>query len=809
MTATSDDPRDTELARLRAEVERLTHENAALRGGPLATRPADPNHPAAVKPTLPPPTHAAPLSTRDKLALFRARFAGRVDVYPLRWQNAQGRSGYAPACANEWVSGLCAKPKVKCSDCPNQAFRPVTDETILDHLQGKIVAGVYALLPDDRCHFLAVDFDEADWRDDALAYATTARAVGVDVAIEVSRSGAGAHAWIFFAAPVLAATARRLGTALITATCRERRQLRLQSYDRLFPSQDTLPAGGFGNLIALPFQAEARARGCTVFVDDVFKPYPDQWRCLAAVRPLSETDVNDALLALRSQGPDVDAALLTDDDEQAAAPWVRRTAEQRVPGPAPERLTVTRAQQLYIEKNGLSARWIHRLVRLAAFQNPAFYQAQAMRRSVWSTPRLIGSAENHPNHIALPRGLFDAIAALAHEHNLPLELSDLRQSGTPLLVRFTGTLTQPQQTALEALATHDTGLLWGATGFGKTVVAAALIARRAVSSLVLVHRAELLVQWRARLATFLDVPMDAIGALGAGTEHLTGSLDVALLQSLSRRLDAVDVTRYGHVMVDECHHIPAVSFEQVLKTLPAKYVTGLTATPIRRDGQHPIMAMQIGPIRYGTRHAVQTVNPARVYLIRLKLLSSVPPDGPIQSVLAAVAHCSVRTERIVADVARLVANRRHVLLLTERTEHLDTLGAQLDARAVAPLFRLHGRMSARLRAHTLAAFRALAPTEPFVLLATGRLIGEGFDDPRFDALVLALPFSWKGTLQQYIGRLNRSAAGKLPSQILDYADVGVPVLERMAHRRRAGYAALGVRVIEPDAAHDLPELDLQ
>ena len=318
---------DEELVQLRAELAQLRAENALLRG----RRPEPPRAGA---------DSAASRTTQDKLAVFHSRFVGRTDVYPLHWQNAAGRSGYAPACHNEWVAGVCGKPAVKCSACPNAAFKPVTDALILEHLQGKVVAGVYPMLPDGSCRFLAVDFDDGDWRGDALAYARAARAVAVPVALEISRSGAGAHAWTFFSAPVTASDARRLGSALLTATCREQRQLQLSSYDRLFPSQDTLPSGGFGNLIALPFQAEPRSRGCTLFVDDEWRPLYDQWAYLESVETMSPTAVASVPTALRADGPEIDAPLPT--DEEVQTPWVRPKADRRIAGPTPKRLVVTR-----------------------------------------------------------------------------------------------------------------------------------------------------------------------------------------------------------------------------------------------------------------------------------------------------------------------------------------------------------------------------------------------------------------------------------------------------------------------------------
>ena len=398
--------------------------------------------------------------------------------------------------------------------------------------------------------------------------------------------------------------------------------------------------------------------------------------------------------------------------------------------------------------------------------------------------------------------MFEAIEALAAEHAVPIELRDVRAQGTPLQAPFVGELTVPQQQARDALAAHDTGLLWGATGFGKTVVATALISLRAVSTLIVVHRGELLAQWRARLAAFLDLPIAQIGAIGSGEDGLTGVIDVALLQSLARRLDDIDLARYGQIVVDECHHLPAVSFEAALKAVPARFVLGLTATPIRRDGQHPIMHMQIGPVRYVSPRGVGAVAPPEVRLAPLELNTAISPEAPIQTVLAAAVRSELRNDRIVRDVLELFDAGRKILLLTERTYHLAILGTRLNIVGPA-LFWLHGRMTTRARKETLLSFHAWPSEAPFVLLATGRLIGEGFDDPRFDALVLALPFSWKGTLQQYVGRLYRPAPNKPRAIILDYVDTGVPVLERMANKRRHGYSALGAELVDTSRQRDM------
>jgi hypothetical protein len=543
----------------------------------------------------PTPTRSS-LATGDKVALFRRLFRGRTDVYPIRWESKAGKSGYSPACANEWRAGVCEKPRIKCADCGNRLLVPLTDQTLYDHLAGRHTAGVYPLLPDDSCHFVAVDFDDADWRTDASAFAQSCRELGVPVALEVSRSGNGAHAWVFFASNVAARDARRLATALISHTCARTRQLKLTSYDRLFPNQDTMPKGGFGNLIALPLQKMPRENGRSVFVDDALQPYPDPWHFLASVEPLPSYDIEPTILRATGGTHPLDVTFI--DDEDQSEPWKRQTVStQRLPGPMPTSLTVTVANLLYFDKAQLPQPLANRLIRLAAFQNPEFYKAQAMRLPVWDQPRVIGCAESFPNHIALPRGCLDAARALLRENGIRIELQDERFDGEPLELSFGGTLRPDQQEAVAATLASC-----APTAFGKTVTAAALIARRGVNTLVLVHRTELLKQWRERLQAFLDVDTlgkGMIGTIGGGKARPTGKIDIAVMQSLFRQGEASAVVEnYGHVIADECHHLSAFSFEALMKRARARYVLGLTATPIRRDGRQPIIFMQCGPTRH-------------------------------------------------------------------------------------------------------------------------------------------------------------------------------------------------------------------
>ncbi len=761
-----------------------------------------PDEPPLVEPTSPPPLISSSLDTDAKLALFRGLFRGRADVFPVRWESKAGKSGYSPACANEWRPGVCEKPRIKCGACSFRQLLPLTDQVLYKHLAGEIVIGVYPLLPDDTCYFLAVDFDEADWREDVTAFAQSCRELDVPVALEISRSGNGAHAWIFFERNVPASEARLLGSAIISHTCERTRQLTLGSYDRLFPNQDSMPKGGFGNLIALPLQKRARARGGSVFVDETLEPYPDQWALLASIQPMQVRDIAPATLRASGGRHPLDVADLTDDDD--AKPW-QRTPEktQKLTCPLPASVRVTLANQIYFSKSELPQSLINKLIRLAAFQNPEFYKAQAMRLPVWNKPRIIGCAENYPQHIALPRGCLDDVQALLDENKVELVLHDERFAGEPIDVRFVGKLRSDQEAALAALLVHDTGILYAPTAFGKTVTAAALIAQRGVNTLVLVHRTELLQQWKERLQAFLGADKTKIGTIGGGKAKPTGIIDIAVMQSLSRQGEvSKQVKNYGQIIVDECHHLSAFSFEALLKAAGAKYVLGLTATPVRRDGQQPIIFMQCGPIRHTASRPESAPADLAVTPLWLSRPIVVPEGTGIQDVFLQVCSDTERTAKIVAEVGDVFDQGRKILVLTERTDHLKAIEEQLVGR-VENLFTLHGRMSKKQRAALIGELEALPADAPRVILATGKLVGEGFDHPALDTLVLAMPVSWKGTLQQYAGRLHREHASKADVRIIDFIDSGHPALLRMWSKRQAGYKAMGYRFADSSSSMEL------
>jgi superfamily II DNA or RNA helicase len=685
---------------------------------------------------------------------------------------------------------------------------PLTDVVVRDHLLGDHVIGVYPLLPDETCWFLAADFDGDSWQDDIAAFRDACRSQGVPVAIERSRSGNGGHAWFFFEAPTSAAGARKLGSFLLTETLDRRPGIGFKSYDRLFPNQDTMPKGGFGNLIALPLQKKARDKGCTVFLDDQMLPFDDQWTFLASVPRLAPALV-DGLVHDATRSGRILGVRAAPDFEDASAPWERPPSGRLPDQPIvlPYAVKGVLRQQLFVETAGLPPRALMRLKRIAAFQNPEFFKHERMRLSTARIPRVIACAEEFPDHLALPRGCVDEVREFLEANGSRLVLEDLREPGQPIDVTFQGALTTEQDLALRQVLAHDIGVLVAPPGSGKTVAGVFLVAARRCSTLILVHRQPLMDQWIRQLSAFLGVPLKSIGQIGAGKRKPNGQLDVAMIQSLVHQTEVDDIVAgYGQVLVDECHHVSATSFEQVLKAVRARFVTGLTATPARRDGHHPILHMQCGPIRHEASRSDSASEFARILVCRETAFRwDGPVDAGIQAIYGALEKDDRRNTTIIDDVIGAVAQGRSPIVLTERRSHLDFLASKLTG-FVRHLVVLHGGTGRREQRAVLERLASIPEGEERLLLATGRYIGEGFDDARLDTLFLVMPVSWRGTLVQYAGRLDRPHPGKSDIRIVDYVDREEPVLAKMFEKRQRGYRKMGYSTEPQVGTERLPGL---
>jgi superfamily II DNA or RNA helicase len=760
--------------------------------------------------------HSAPAK---KIELFMSLFMGRDDVFAKRWENAKKSSaGYVPVCRSEW-SPLCPKSgggKMKCGECSNQNFAKYDANSVEKHLKGQMTIGVYPMFPDETCRFLAFDFDGKDYSPDDLRrdvnfIRETCVEKGISMAVERSRSGKGIHFWIFFAENIPASTARKFGSSLITCAMNKRHKLPFKTYDRMIPAQDTLTKGGFGNLIALPLQKIPREQGNSAFVDENFNVYPDQWNYLHNITKYTLEEIESLIRQLSPSGELGD--LHRDAEEEK--PW-----EGKKPGPKLTRsdfsdmVKIVRANVLYVDKSGISSRALNVLKRLAAFRNPDFYKAQAMRLSTFDKPRIISCSDETERHLCLPRGLEDEVHELLEDNGVKIQLVDETNEGRNIDVVFNGELRDEQRQAAEALLAHNDGILSAATAFGKTVIGAHLIAMRKVNTLVLVHRTNLLSQWRERLNEFLTIREEpiteltpkgrerkktVIGQVGGGKNNPSGIIDVAVMQSLVSGDEVKELVRnYGMVIVDECHHVSAVSFEHILKAVNARYVYGLTATPTRQDGHHPIIYMQCGKIRYRVDAKEQAAaRPFEHFVIPRFTRFQKPAHRDenkwtITDIYGDIQNNELRNSLIIQDVVSAVKDGRNPIVLTERTDHVEYLAAQIG-QSVKNVIALTGGGTQKKNRETLQSVADIPFDEPFVLVATGKYAGEGFDMPRLDTLFLAMPISWKGTLQQYAGRLHRLYDGKKEVQVYDYVDVHVAMLEKMYQKRLRGYASIGYK----------------
>ncbi|MFT5756564.1 MAG: superfamily II DNA or RNA helicase [Alteromonadaceae bacterium] len=737
--------------------------------------------------------HASPES---KIELFLSYFKGREDIYPFRWESKNGRSGYSPACWNEWQPKICNKPKISCTDCTNQKFKVPDHQAIYGHLKGIQTIGVYPLLTNNSTYLLAADFDKGDWFDAVTAFATTCESLKLPYLLERSRSGNGGHIWIFFSEAVKAIDARRLGNGLLRKSMDLYPSLSFSCFDRLFPNQDVMPEGGFGNLIALPLQLEPRKYNNSVFINKEGIAYSDQWAILAATKKLSKEQLQQHLKELD------DYAQITSEEGAKMEPWqkLERLEHIEIAG-CPQQLTLTLADQLYIPIVDLPGKLTSTLKQCAVFSNPEFYKRQALRLSTIGTSRYICAAHIENDYLILPRGCLSDVITILSSQRIKLEHCDKRFDGTELdKVKFTGKLKSQQKKAVNTLFEQTNGVFVASTGFGKTVTGLALIAKRKVNTLILVHNRQLADQWLERIKVFLTNV--EVGSLLGGKNKLTYEVDVATYQSLVSRngLEIKPVIdKYGQILIDECHHLPASNYESLIKSVHAKFIHGLTATPKRQDGLEKLMHFQLGPVVYKAatmtssfeQHVKVTQTTTRFPVEWLR-----PETKPhISQVYKHLVCDQVRNEMIVTGIKQSVDNDRSVMVLTERKEHIELL-TEMIANIGINVVELHGGISAKQRQERIAFLSSKKDKteegEPTVILATGKYVGEGFDLPYLDTLFITLPIAWKGILAQYAGRIQREWSNKKYIQVYDYVD-DFPTLMRMWKKRENGYKALGYK----------------
>ena len=713
-------------------------------------------------------------SPEVKVEFFRALFVGRDDVYAVRWESERtDKHGWSPA-----VHGGFAN-----AQSPNKEYLPLTQSVIADHLAGKIHVGLYPLLRDDTCRLIVCDFDGPGWALDALAYFEPAKSMGIASALERSRSGDGAHVWIFFGDSVPATLARRLGTLLLREAMNLRGELDLASYDRLFPAQDFMPKGSFGNLIALPLQKECRDRGTTSFLDPgTMKPMGDQWAYLSSIKRISQTQVESILATAPTVGAGPEERTLQRSREVASIPM-------------PEAVMGVAAAMLEIDRSGLPPPLLAALKHLASLHNPAFYEKERLRFSTWDTPRMIRCYGETLESLLLPRGLTEKAASVVAEAGSRLVVHESRPDPEQIEFAPTFELREDQEAAFRALSAHELGVLVAAPGAGKTVVACALIAYHRRPTLIIVDRKPLVEQWTERLATHLGLATKEIGQVGGGRNKTTGIVDIAMAQSLARREDLDEMTsQYGLIVVDECHHVPAVTFERCVKQIRARRWLGLTATPYRRDGLQGLITMYCGPIRHRMDEKADTGNDFSRELIVHQTNFEVSDDVThIQDLFRALVDDEARTMAICDDVVAAAAKGRNCLVLTQWTEHLSSVVSALAARGSTPLV-LQGGMGKKARAKVMADLDDASKRGGLVLAATGSFLGEGFDCPPLDTVFMAFPIAFRGRVVQYVGRILRPLDGKSSVEVHDYVDAKSPVLARMHRKRLLGYAALGFDV---------------
>lgn len=763
----------------------------------------------------------------DKIAsdFFMMFCRGRKDLYDLRYTNPKtGKNGYYTQCFNRWDRGCHIQKKdgVRCKDCELRAYKPVTLPLIKAHMNGtdpngNDVVAIYPMLENNLCQLLVFDFDnhakgaeqedyantDDRWKEEINALRRICKNLDVDAVVERSRSGRGAHLWIFFKEMIPARLARKFGFALLEKGAESVNLKSFKYYDRMIPTQDALPEGGLGNVIALPLQGMALKSGNSAFVDENWNAYEDQLKVLAGTRRLTRQEIEDYLSLWYSTG-------FTSEDNGTDAPWDKNSEIEA--GSVKGVVRIVLADRIYIDSSGMSNKTKRQLRRMATFSNKQYFQNQAMDMPNYDESRFIYLGSDEGKYIVLPRGLREDILKKFDNAGIRYKIEDKRTQGRELNISFKGELRESQIPAAETMLENETGILHAATAFGKTVVCCDMIARRGISTLILVDRADLMNQWIKRLDEFLDIDEELpeyqtktgrtrkrkslIGNLQGAHDTLTGIVDVAMIRSLKKKDGFHPMLKeYAQVYFDECHHAASESAIEVLQEINAKYVYGVTATPKRGDGKEKINEFLLGPIRYRftakdraeEQNIDHLVYPRFTRTVKPHHLSKTPYGNDAYEL---IRNNDVRDEQIIRDVADCVQAGRTPVVLTKYVDHANKLSERLKKYADR-LILLTGANGTKVRRAQVKELNEVDDSDSLILVGTGSLLGEGFDFPRLDTLFMATPVSGENVVEQYVGRLNRDYDGKENVIVYDYVDSHIPKFDKMYAARLKAYKKIG------------------
>ena len=769
--------------------------------------------------------------THNHVRAFFSYFWGRMDVFSKRYQNkTSGKAGYFTQCNNFWKYGLCPKAsgtKINCRECKNRSWTKLQAFHIESHLIGKKddasdVVGIYPLFPNGTCRFLVFDFDnhekgsdECDfanlddtWIEEVNALREICKKAEIPTLVERSRSGRGAHVWIFFDTPIEAALARKFGNTLLDKGAETVNLKSFRYYDRMIPTQDILNDGEVGNLIALPLQGQALKTGNSAFVDENWNAYSDQWKTLLSTHKFSKQQVEDYIVNCCSEKEKSDIMLLDDNIK----PWERTTIfhKEDVTG----NIKIVLSNQIYVSTGNLKPRIQNQIRRMAAFANPQFYKNKAIGLSNYAQSRFIYLGCDENGFICIPRGLLDALKERCANAGINIEIEDKRSDGKTLNIEFNGELRDNQKEAITALMKYDNGIISAATAFGKTVTCSGIISKIKRSTLILLESSALVEQWEKSLNTFLTIDEELpeyqtktgrirkrksiIGIIHGAKDTSTGIIDIAMAGSLCKKGEYHSrLKEYGLVIVDECHHSASFTISDVLREINAKYIYGVTATPFRGDGLEKIIFMLIGGIRYKYTAKDKAAEQGISHFVVPRFTRTVSPHGReklhVNEAYELVRDNDIRNDQIIADIKSSVEQGRTPVVLTKYTDHASKLYEKLKEYAHS-VFLLTGTKSKKEQKAIITAMEQVAANESMILIATGQLIGEGFDYPRLDTLFLTTPVAWKGIVEQYAGRLNRDYAGKENVMIYDYVDIHIPVFDKMYAKRLKAYKRIGYQL---------------